>query len=223
MLRSSRICSRVASILLLAILGVVTPGIASADDATYRVNTEASRIFVRVEADSRLGHNHGIEGKLSSGQVHFGGSGQFVFNINSFVADTPAARKFVGLEEKVSSADARKVTATMLGSEVLDASRYPTASFSMTSVKPLDNQAPGQPGRYLLDGQFLLHKTSRHIRIVAKTEPTSTPGVLRMHGQFTIVQSEYGIKPYSTFGGLVGVKDELTIWGEIYLAASDGR
>jgi hypothetical protein len=44
-----------------------------------------------------------------------------------------------------------------------------------------------------------------------------------MQGQFTLLQSEYGIKPYSTFGGLVGVKDALTIWGDIYVSAPPGK
>jgi hypothetical protein len=90
-------------------------------------------------------------------------------------------------------------------------------------VKPLDNQAPGQPGRYMLDGQFLLHKMSRHLRIVAKVEPTQQPGHLHIQGQFNLSQSEYGIKPYSTFGGLVGVKDELAIWGDIYVSPAASK
>src|SRR6516225_11479382 len=113
-------------LLILAIAGGMAPGSATANDTTYRVNTEASRVYIRVDADGHLGHDHGIEGRLTSGQIHFGGHGQLVFNINSFVADTPAARKWVGLEEKFSGSDAKKVTANMLGNEVLDAARYAT-------------------------------------------------------------------------------------------------
>jgi len=216
MVNQRRFVSR-GSLLILA--SWLSTGILHADDTVYRVDANGSHVYVRVNADGRLGHSHGIEGRVKAGQMQLGGVGQLNFDINSFVADTPAARQYVGLEGKTSGSDARKVTANMLSADVLDAAKYPTAGFAINSIKPLDNQPPGRPGRYQLDGQFTLHGVARPLKIVATAEAAKKEGWLRMRGQFTVLQTQYGIKPYTALGGLVGILDELTIYGDLFLQA----
>src|SRR5262249_58285597 len=126
-----------------------------ATTASYAIDSEASRIYVKVGSATRLGHEHGVEGNLKSGKVTLGGEGELVFDLASLVADTPEARKRAGLEgKKLSENEAKKVTATMRGGEVLDVDRYPTATFKISSLTPLDKQAAGSPGSYQLEALF---------------------------------------------------------------------
>jgi hypothetical protein len=212
--------------LVLALLGL-TPA-SWADDAArpaatpvvFEVDTAASRVYIKVGASGRLGHDHGVQGKLESGTIALGESGNLVFAMKTFNADTPEARQYVGLSGTVSIGDRQKVNANMLGQDVLSVAQYPTATYAIATALPLDEQAPGEPGRYKLDGQFTLHGVARPQPLIAQVEKTATPGVLRIRCAFAIQQSEFGITPYSTLGGLVGIADRLDIWGDLLIRSS---
>jgi polyisoprenoid-binding protein YceI len=196
----------------------------------YQVDTKASKVFVKVGSATRLGHAHGVEGRVKSGKLTLGrapgrdaGSGTLVFDMASFTADTPEARKRVGLEKKhMSSNEAKKVTAAMRGRDVLDVERYPTATFDVTTVTPLDKQAPGQPGTYQLEGKFTLHGKEQPLKITAKVD-RGRKGALKMTGSFTIRQTDYGITPTTALGGLAKVADELEISADLVLKAEEDR
>jgi polyisoprenoid-binding protein YceI len=180
------------------------------------VDTKQSRVYVRVESATRLGHSHGVVGYLAAGSLNANGTGELVFDMTSFVADTPEARSYVGLDPKFSASDAQKVNSNMLGSDVLDVSHYPKAVFSITSCKPLDGQM-GAPGRYQFSGSFTLHGAKRPLQFQATLQSMNPPGPLHLRGNFTILQTSYGIQPYSALGGLVRVADALQIYGDFLL------
>jgi hypothetical protein len=182
-----------------------------------------SRVYIKVAASGRMGHEHGVEGRLASGTIAVGARESLAFAMKSFVADTPAARQALGLNGTVSASDQRNVTETMLGREVLDVDRYPTASYAIATSAPLDGQAPGKPRRYRLDGKLTLHGVTRPLALTAQIEPTSTPGVARMRCTFAIVQTDYKITPYSTLGGLIGVFDRLEIRGDLVITGESPR
>jgi polyisoprenoid-binding protein YceI len=187
---------------------------------TYEIDTNVSRVFVKVGSGTVLGHPHGVEGRLKSGTLTFGRDGTLVFDTGSFTADTLESRKRAGLQPlTVPASDAKKVTETMRGSSVLDVSRFPTAEFHMTSLTPLDRQALGAPGTYRLEGEFTLHGVRRKLQFPARLEPSQQQRQMRLTGSFSFKQSDYGIKPYSTFGGVVSVTDWLTIMGDLTLTS----
>lgn len=186
--------------------------------AAFEVDTSKSRIFVKVGKATRLGHEHGIQGNLKSGQIHFAGRGKLVFDMASFEADTAEARRVVGLgNKKVSSSEAKKVTDAMRGAEVLDTARFPTATFTITSIVPLDKQTAGAAGRYRVAGSFKLRDVEKKLDFQAEVEAADKAGALRMHGTFALKQTDHGITPYSAAGGLVKVADELQISGRLVL------
>jgi polyisoprenoid-binding protein YceI len=188
--------------------------------AVFDVDPEQSRVYIKVAASGRLGHAHGVQGRLASGTITAGGSGALIFTIGSFVVDTPESRQAVGLAGTVSLSDQQKTTATMLGQTVLDAAHYPTADYAIANSSPLDSQTPGDPGRYRLDGRFKLHGVERPLALVAQLNRTNVPGRFRMGCAFAIRQSAYGMTPYSTLGGLIGVADRLEIWGELVIESA---
>ncbi len=208
-------CNRSVLLLIALVAGCwLTPAV-RAQGPQYQVDTKQSRVYVRVDSATRLGHPHGVEGKLAGSTVALGGKGEFVFDMTTFVADTAEARQAVGLEGTFS--DAQKVTANMRSESVLDVARHPKAVCAITGVTPLDGQAAGQPGRYRVSGQFTLRGMTQPVAFLAQVDQTDRPGVLRLRGQFAILQTQYGIQPYSALGGLVKVADQLKIWGDLVL------
>jgi polyisoprenoid-binding protein YceI len=220
---AQRLPGRTVLLALSACLCVIAtggPGRAEEKPAakSCEVDATASRIFVKVDKSTRLGHLHGIEGNLKSGKLTFGGTGELVFDMASFTADTEKARRRVGLGDKpVSEDEAKKVTDTMRSAEVLDVAQYPTATFRATAIKPLDKQAPGAVGMYQLEGRLSLHGAEQTIQFKAKLERGEKQGELRMTGVFQVKQTDYGIKPVSAAGGLAKVADVLDIHGDLRL------
>lgn len=186
----------------------------------FQVDPEASRIYVKAGTTARFGHGHGIEGRLSSGSIALGGRGELVVDMRSLTADTPAARRYVGLSGVVSDPDRQATDAQMHGDRVLNVAHHPRATYTITSAKPRDGQAPGAPGFYRLTGQFMLHRVVRRLSLLALAEPTETPGVLRLRGSISILQSDFGITPFSALGGRVRVADRVDIWSDLVLRPS---
>jgi polyisoprenoid-binding protein YceI len=75
----------------------------------------------------------------------------------------------------------------------------------------------------MIDGQFTLHGKTRTIRFLTELKGTNTPGVARLTGWFKILQSDYGMKPFSAAGGVIGIEDELVIYGDLILRPDNGR
>jgi polyisoprenoid-binding protein YceI len=181
------------------------------------VNIERSRVYVRIGATG-LGHEHGAVARLVGGNIQLGASsnaGKLVFDLASFIAETPEARAAVGLSGDVDASTRKKVNENMLGSDVLDVKRFPQATLDVTSATLTSDSRGNKPPIYQLEGRFSLHGKTQPLRIQARAEVIE--GLVRLRGRFSILQSDYGIKPYTKLGGVVGVADELTIWGEIWL------
>ncbi len=176
---------------------------------SFQVETGSGRVSIKVGSTGRFGHDHGVQGRLVSGKVDLGGSGEWVFDMRSFVVDPPEARQHVGLGGGVLRSDQQETTEDMLGPFVLDVVHHPRATYTIASATPLDGQAPGDPGRYQLDGQLTLRGVARRLPVAAIVERTETPGVFRLLGAFSILQTSFKITPYTALGGIVGVADQL--------------
>jgi hypothetical protein len=59
----------------------------------------------------------------------------------------------------------------------------------------------------------------RQIRFNAQGEPVQ--GFTRLRGNFSIRQTDFGITPYTQALGAVGVADQLTIHGDLYVMAGE--
>ncbi|MES1213068.1 MAG: YceI family protein, partial [Singulisphaera sp.] len=94
------------------------------------------------------------------------------------------------------------------------------ATFRVVSLQPLRGERAGSASKYQLDGDFTLHGTTRKIRVVAEGTPAN--GFVRLRGNFAVLQTDYGITPYSKAFGAIGVADSLTIWGDLWIAIGSG-
>ena len=187
-----------------------------------QIDLQVSRVYIRV-GKTGLGHEHGVEGRLASGSIHLGATrdaGELVFDMATFAADTPAARTRVGLSGETDPSTQKKVNANMRGPDVLAVAKFPTAVFRIHSAMLRDSSKPGAAPVYDLDGQFLLRGVTRPLRLTAVV--TSAEGRTGLQGRFAISQTDYGITPYSTALGAIGVADKLDIWGDLWMAKAPG-
>jgi polyisoprenoid-binding protein YceI len=178
-----------------------------------QVDVKRSRVYVFV-GKTGAGHEHGMVGQLASGSLQIGArqdAGSIVFDTGTFEADTPEARAYVKLKGEEDAGARKQITNTMLGPAVLDVQQFPTATFNIRSAVAADLR---KPGLVQLDGEFTLHGVTKPLQIQAQSE--TVQGKVRLTGKFTILQSHYGIKPYTKLLGAVGVTDQLTIWGDIW-------
>jgi len=183
------------------------------------IDLEKSRVFIRVDSVG-VGHQHGIEGKLKESTIDLAGRGHLIFDMTSFSADTDRARSHVGLKGKLSESDKRQTNANMLSAQVLDVAHFPTATFEVKSIVAFTKNDPSPPHDYQISGEFTLHGIKRPLTFSATIEfQKEEPAIRKMTGSFLIKQTEFGIKPYTAFGGLSKVKDELKIWGDLVLVA----
>lgn len=193
---------------------------AVADQSSYEagdIHLKSSRVYIFV-GKTGFGHEHGVEGKLESGNITLNGtaSGKIVFDLKSFDADTPNARKYVGLKGTTDAGTRQKVNANMLGADVLNVAKYPTATFEVTAAYPMKQAGPGGSLQYRIDGKFTLHGTTQKVSVIANIETKGNWSHVR--GRFAILQSDYGIKPFSKALGAIGVADKLTIYGDFWVA-----
>lgn len=184
------------------------------------MQTENSRIYIRVDK-SGLGHVHGVAGVLKQGHVSLGAAanaGELQFDLTSFLADVPYARKYLGVEGDVSESTQREVTENMLGPDVLDVKRFPTALCRIDSILPAAHPGPHGLTAYVVTGQFTLHDITHPLKFEVETE--NRGAWIRVLGSFKFKQSSYGIKPVSKAFGMVAVADELTVVGDVLIAAT---
>lgn len=193
------------------------PRIAAPVNSVGNVALERSAVFILV-GKTGFGHEHGVMGRLQAGQVLLGrdkDAGQLVFEMATFNADSLAARQYVGLKGETTDSVRKQVNANMLGQDVLNVAKFPTAVLTIDSALPI----PGDPGasltRYELNGFFTLHGVTNPVRLTCEATPQKEG--LRLRTGFTVLQSDYGIKAYTAAFGAVGVTNELKIWGDLLL------
>ena len=181
------------------------------------VDLVKSRAYIFV-GKTGFGHDHGVEGKLKSGSVQLGAAtsaGQLVFDMTSFDADTPAARRYVGLSGTTDASTRQQVNANMKGADVLNVARYPTATFDIHSAQSLNQKTRDGHPIYRMTGDFTLHGVKKRIQFNAFATPLGQQ--VRLSGSFVIRQTQFGITPFSKAFGAVGVADALKIFGDIII------
>jgi polyisoprenoid-binding protein YceI len=104
----------------------------------------------------------------------------------------------------------------MHGSGVLDVAKFPTASFTIKQIKKLDQPSQRKLPQMELDGDFTLHGVTRPIKVVAEIEDKDQ--WTHLMGGFKMLQTQFGITPFKKALGAVGVTDQLTVWGDLWIA-----
>jgi polyisoprenoid-binding protein YceI len=185
---------------------------------TGEVYLPGSRVYTFV-GKTGFGHEHAVIGQLKNGHIRLDApreSGELVFDMTTFAADADVARQYLHLPGTTDASTQQQVNVNMLGTAVLDVARYPTATFTIHSITSLTQPSSRGLPQYQLAGDFTLHGATRPLSMSADAEQQG--GWTHLRGQFTMLQSAFGITPFSKAFGAVGVCDQLTVYGDIWIA-----
>jgi polyisoprenoid-binding protein YceI len=187
-----------------------TPGEAGA--TLYQIDPQASvlHIFVyRGGTFARLGHNHVMTSKSVQGRVwmrsQFTASGfELVFPVADLIVDDPDARRAAGTDfpPDVPDADKEGTRKNMLRKEVLDAATYPNVTVKSVSVAG-SAQAPKITARITI-------KNASH-DVTVPTNIVMNGDRLTASGELDVLQTDFGMKPFSVALGALEVQDRLHV------------
>jgi len=183
----------------------VTPG-------RHQLGPDHGRIILRTSRDglaATAGHDLTIEAIRWSG----------VLTVNEDLSPADlnvhidmgalVVREGTGGVKPLSDRDRREIAVT--ARKTLGADRYPEAVFAASTFAP----AAGDGADGEISGTLTLHGETRPLRLqVSQTGPD------RYHAEAAVVQSEYGIKPYSGFLGALRVRDAVQVTVDVDLSGS---
>lgn len=178
----------------------------------YEVSSRSSQLAIYVFRGgtfSKLGHNHVMTSQNLAGRVwvnpQFARSGfELSFPVAQLVVDDAQARREAGSDfpPEIPQSDKEGTRKNMLKPEVLDGERYPEVKLSAAKVAGT-LEAPQ------VTAHITIKETSRDVEVpvtlaVAGEQITAS-------GEFDILQTEFGIKPFSVALGALEVQDRLHI------------
>lgn len=174
----------------------------------YQLDSGASEIRVKVSRGglmAALGHDHIVASRDTQGfilldELHSSCRADFYAPLNRLIVDEPTMRADANLKTSPSARDIEGTTNNMLIS--LDATQFP---FVQLGSSDCTDALKGEP----IEVTINLHGVSRKQRI--NIEMQKEPQALTLIGQFSLLQSDFGIEPFSLFNGLLKVEDKLEI------------
>jgi len=182
----------------------------SSGETVHRIDREASQVLIRVDPAgpmARLGHSHVIGGPAISGIVvtdNETGDARLDLEIDAAAleVDRPEWRRAQGLKPELDAGAIRGTRANMRSSKVLDAARYPTIAIRSVAI-----QGPGW--NPMITARIRLRGEVRELAIPVSVFRSGRR--IEAIGNFELLQSSFGIEPFSTAGGALRVSDRMRI------------
>jgi len=178
----------------------------------YRLGPDNGRIVLRTFREglgARAGHDLVIDVTRWSGELVVNDDKNLAaidakIDMNSWIV-----REGNGGIKPLTDRDRREITTT--ARRVLSVQQHPEAEFAATRFTPA-----GDDGG-TLDGTFTLNGVERPLRLQVRRV-----GENRYRATGSVVQSAYGIKPYTGFFGALKVRDAVDFEVEADVRAQDG-
>jgi polyisoprenoid-binding protein YceI len=191
------------------------PGPAAPDlrgATVYEVSSQSSQLAIHVFRGgrfSKLGHNHVMSSQNLTGRVwvnpQFARSGfELSFPVAQLVVDDADARRSAGSDfpPDIPQSDKDGTRKNMLKPEVLDGEHYP-------DVKLRSAKVGGTLEAPQVTAHITIKETSRDVDVPVKIEMAGAK--LTASGEFDILQTQFGMKPFSVALGALEVQDKLHI------------
>ena len=178
---------------------------------TYEIDSSRSTMEIDVFREGffkAFGHDHLVAAKEFSGRVLFDAN-----NVESSSATFRVATKSLTvIDPGESEKDRNSVQTTMRGKEVLDVEQFPEVTFSSTGGSKAEKK--GEKWGVTIAGTLKLHGVEKPVYLPVTVSLVGNELVAR--GEFSVLQTEYGITPVKVAGGTVKVKDRLRIRFEMH-------
>jgi polyisoprenoid-binding protein YceI len=168
----------------------------------YKIDADVSRFTVRAFASGMLssfGHSPTLAVRDFAGEAEFNAG-----DLDKAVLRLKIKAGSLTVTDDISEKDRHEIERTMK-QDVLETSQYPEIVFESSKV----SASKAGDGQYFINliGELSLHG-------VRSSQPVSAQvsilgNMLRAHGEFSVLQTTYGIKPVSIGGGSLKLKDEL--------------
>lgn len=175
----------------------------------YLVDDNASRFTVRAFSSgmlSMLGHSPTFAIRKFTGEADYDPATPAQASLRLRVrADS------LELTDEISAKDRREIESTM-NQKVLESATYQEIVFETTAVSAAQN-------RITMNGNLTLHGVTERQPITAQVALLGD--TLRASGEFSILQSDYGIAPVSVAGGTLKLKDELKLAFDVVARKQD--
>jgi polyisoprenoid-binding protein YceI len=176
----------------------------------HQLGPDRGRVLLRTFRDglaAQAGHDLTIEATRWSGELDVNDdlspAGLEVrIDLGALVV-----REGTGGVKPLTDRDRREIAVTMR--KVLGAGQHPEAVFTA------DKFRPGADGGGEMSGTFTLRGQARPLRLQVEQNGTG-----RYHAETQVVQSSYGIKPYTAFLGALRVRDAVDVAIELDLSDS---
>jgi len=180
----------------------------------YAIDKSSSSFTVRAFATGMLssfGHNPTLAIRNFEGELEFSPDA-----IGASSLKIQARADSLEVMDDIKSKD-RQEMESMMNKSVLETDKYPEISFVSTSVSA---STLGE-NRYQanLNGNLTLHGMTRPVTI--PTQVTLMGDMLRAGGQFSLLQTNFGITLVSVAGGTLKLKDELKLAFDIVARKQD--
>jgi polyisoprenoid-binding protein YceI len=174
----------------------------------YRLGPHSGRLLVnttRTGLGAKAGHDLTIEVTRWHGRATVDAATPANSSVAVEVeADSFEVREGTGGVKPLSDADRAEITKTL--GEILHTAQHPTITFRSRRVE-------GSAGSFTVDGELTVMGVTRPVMAQGRV----TDG--RVVGGATVVQSRWGIRPYSAFFGALRLSDEVKVDFDIALTA----
>lgn len=184
--------------------------------APLEADTSASQLVIHAGKGgflSTLAHNHEFTPSRWRAEVEFDPKRPQEVHVDVRI-DAATLHDHIG---RLSQKARDYVDRETAGPDVLDAQRYREIRFHGESAS-----VRGEGGDFqgVLHGSLLLHGTTRPLDVPFHAH-ADTPG-FRVSGSVRLLQTDFGMTPFSTAGGSIRVNDELQVDFELVLVPASG-
>jgi len=178
----------------------------------HHLGTESGRIVLATLREgfaAQAGHDLTLELARWSGELVVGDdlaprSLEVTLDLGSLVV-----REGSGGLKPLTDRDKREIAAT--ARKVLGSDRHPEASFSATGFEPASQ------GGGVISGTLTIRGRSRPFRLAV-----SQPGPDDYRATGAVVQSDFGVKPYTGFLGALKVRDAVDVQVDVSIPGTEG-
>jgi polyisoprenoid-binding protein YceI len=173
--------------------------------AVYRVDPERSLVVIEVRKGgslARLGHDHvvashGVEGYAAPEENR----ADLHVALDDLVVDEPALRAEAGFDTQPSESDIAGTRANMR-EKVLETQKFP---YALIAVRGVEKRERG----VRLHLTLTLRGVTRELEAPAQLDLEG--GELAVSGRLSLLQSDFGIAPFSVLGGAIQVQDRVEL------------
>ena len=179
----------------------------------YRLEPARSELHIhafRAGSARQFGHNHVLSASRFAGYAYVAEAGtpgsrfDLALRLDELELDLAGQRSALGgsFATPLSPGQVQATRENMLGPYGLQAEQFPWVRITSLQIQ-------GEAPKYAAQLEVELHGQRRQLWVPLTVQ--ATPATLQVQGAVVLLQTDFGIKPYTVLGGLLAVQDTLVV------------